>query len=204
MRCELSAYSGREVRLVFVGPHHIQNLQWMSVDGDAPATSITTATTAMHSRTGETATLLDGSNQKEVSLSPGENLEFTFRVPPVPEGKVRDYYFASLGVYSTLPADDAPVSKLPDKLELLPAVPNPTDGSVRMAFALPTPARIRFSVFDPMGRLVVRLAEGNKEAGRHDLTWDLKDRSGRRVSPGIYFYRMDVGGWKQQRTLTVR
>jgi hypothetical protein len=201
---DLSSYSGRELRLVFLGPHHIQGLQWMRVDDDAPATSDTPAATAVHSKTGEVATMLTGTGQ-EVTLSPGENLEFTFRVAPVPEGKVRDFYFASRGVYTSLPAaEGTQLRDLPEKLELLPARPNPTGGAVQIAFALPTSAKVRLSVFDPMGRLVIRLAEGNREAGRHDLTWDLKDRSGRRVSAGIYFYRMEVGRWQQQRTLTVR
>jgi hypothetical protein len=200
----LSAVTGREVRLVFVGRHHVRNLQWMRVDDDDPVTGLTPAGTATHSVAGEVAGMLGGAGKEEVTLSPGERLTLTFRVPPMPEGKVRDYYFASRGVYTTLPSQGGTSAELPKQLELLPARPNPTGGTVRLGFALPTPGRVRLTIFDPMGRMVLRPIDGLKDAGRHELTWDLKDRSGRRVPSGIYFYRMEVGSWKQERRLTVR
>ena len=54
--------------------------------------------------------------------------------------------------------------------------------------------RIELSIFDSAGRLVRVLVSGNEEsAGRYEKVWDGRDSSGREVSSGAYFYRLQVG-----------
>ena len=54
--------------------------------------------------------------------------------------------------------------------------------------------RVEVTVFDILGREVVRLTDEVKGAGYWESTWDGTDGAGRRVGSGIYFYRMKAGG----------
>ena len=53
-------------------------------------------------------------------------------------------------------------------------------------------APVRVEVYDLSGRLVSRLSEESKGAGRHAVTWTGTDRSGALVPPGIYLVRIDL------------
>jgi hypothetical protein len=44
-----------------------------------------------------------------------------------------------------------------------------------------------------MGRLVVRLNDGQMPAGRHTVIWRGRDRGDRGVAAGTYFVRMETG-----------
>ncbi len=73
--------------------------------------------------------------------------------------------------------------------------PNPTFASVDVQVALAkadADAAIDLSVFDVAGRRVMTLRHSNPGMGRHAVTWDLHDTTGRRVSAGIYFVRLKV------------
>ncbi len=71
--------------------------------------------------------------------------------------------------------------------------PNPVQSSMNCSFTLPAAAAIRVEVYDLSGRLLKTLAEGRREAGEGDLTWDLSDRDGRMVHPGVYLLRAQLG-----------
>jgi len=68
-----------------------------------------------------------------------------------------------------------------------PVHPNPSHGVFR--FALTTGARlpVRVEVLDAGGRLVRRIAMGDRGAGSHELTWDGGDERGAPAPPGLYF-----------------
>ncbi|MBZ0268612.1 proprotein convertase P-domain-containing protein, partial [bacterium] len=68
--------------------------------------------------------------------------------------------------------------------------PNPFDTSTEVAFSLARPQNASVSVYDAAGRLVRMLQNGPAEAGAHTVTWDGRDRSGQRVSGGVYFVRL--------------
>ena len=81
--------------------------------------------------------------------------------------------------------------------------PNPALQSAHFAFALPEAAHIEVDAFDITGRRVRSIASGDREAGRGDLTWDLRDGAGRRVEPGIYLVHMTTPGGNWVRRLIV-
>lgn len=71
--------------------------------------------------------------------------------------------------------------------------PNPgrADG-LNLRFELPERGPIDLRVFDSAGRFIRSLTRGDYAEGVHDLTWDGADRVGRRVAPGVYFYRLET------------
>ena len=202
---DLTVDATRELRLVFEGRHRIHNLAWVRLDPNAPVLAELRPTTAMHTVAGEIAPRISGTTADEVTISPGERVEMAFQVRPVPAGKARDYYLVARGVYTTISAGNgASLAGVPRRIELYAARPNPTAGSVQLSFGLPAPAHVRISIFDVAGRLVSRPVDRPFEAGRHDASWDLMSNRGTRVGSGMYFYRMEVGGWRQERKLVVQ
>jgi len=79
---------------------------------------------------------------------------------------------------------------------------NPTDGAVRLEFALPRDAKIRVSVLDVSGRVIETLANGTYEAGRHTVTWNANRKGA--PSSGIYFvrYQTPEGSFTKQVVVT--
>jgi len=72
--------------------------------------------------------------------------------------------------------------------------PNPFVGTTEVRFSLARPGHVTLGVFDVRGRLVKQLASGDRRAGEHVLRWDGCDNKGRRVSAGLYLYRLDASG----------
>jgi hypothetical protein len=201
---DLAVSGERELRLVFVGRHRIHDLAWVRIDDAEPKVLSLAPIVAVHSSRGDVRPTLAAGRGAEVTVSPGERIEFAFQVPPVGPNQVRDYYFAARGVYTTLGGGGvAEGMNLPKQIELAAARPNPTNESVTIGFGLPVSAAMRISIFDIAGRLVSRPVDSVVNAGRHEMTWDLRSSSGTRVSAGLYFYRMEVGRWREERKLVV-
>jgi hypothetical protein len=72
--------------------------------------------------------------------------------------------------------------------------PNPFNPATSIAFAVSEPQHVTVRVYDVRGRLVAELADGSYPAGQHQLEWRGRDTSGRVVSSGTYFFRIDRGG----------
>jgi hypothetical protein len=79
--------------------------------------------------------------------------------------------------------EDIPVARILEQ-----NFPNPFNPVTRIAFNLGNEGHARLDIFDPAGRLVNTLVDGNLPAARHEVTWDGRDGSGRQVSSGVYFY----------------
>jgi thermitase len=88
---------------------------------------------------------------------------------------------------------------IPDDFTIEQNRPNPFRGLTTVRYGVPNAgAHVKLSVYDAGGRHVATLADGSREAGFHDATWDGNSASGKPVSSGIYFCRFEAGG----RTLT--
>lgn len=194
----------RMFQLRFVGQHRIGAVGWIRLSDAPPITHSLAPLAARHNEAGDVVGVLrtDGS---EVIVSPGQAVEFTFRAPLLREGYERDYYFVARGVYTTLtPELPGRAEDLPVTIQLYGARPNPTRGlGAQIGFALPRTAHVEMRIFDTQGRLVRTLVDAPFEAGRHEVRWDSRDASGRVVPSGVYFYKMQVGDWQQERKVIV-
>lgn len=102
-------------------------------------------------------------------------------------------------VATTAVDPDAP--RVPRVFAARLAGPNPSVASTAIQFDLPTARAVAVELFGVDGRLVRRLVEGRREAGRHTALWDGADGEGRRVVPGMYFARVRAG--QSQATLRI-
>jgi hypothetical protein len=134
----------------------------------------------------QTLTMIDG-RSSPVDHGPGGTDEVVFT-----KGVIT---IASPG--GILEADDT----VPAEYELAQNYPNPFNAGTHIEFSLPQPGIVRLEVFDILGRSVITLVDGPKNAGRQQAFWNGEDYRGERVGSGIYFYRLAVGDRLQMRKM---
>ncbi|MEZ5064430.1 MAG: right-handed parallel beta-helix repeat-containing protein [bacterium] len=108
-----------------------------------------------------------------------------------------------------LPGDgtSAPAG-LPTEFSLSPARPNPARAIQGTSFRFSIPssessARVDLSIYSVDGRRIRTLVSGTLPAGERDARWDGRDREGRRVAGGVYFYRLAAGSFVDQKKLVL-
>ena len=97
--------------------------------------------------------------------------------------------------------DDSPILEIPDDFALMQNFPNPFNPQTSIRFAIPTSGPIKLHVYGLDGRRIRTLAEGYVPSGWHTVIWDGKTDSGRRVSSGLYFLRMEAAGFRDTRRM---
>ena len=91
---------------------------------------------------------------------------------------------------------------VPDQLELLPNHPNPFARQTTLGYALPSEAKVRFVIYDVLGRRVRVLENERKRAGRHQVRWNGQNAAGQPVASGIYIGHLIVETPEGKRTQT--
>ena len=72
--------------------------------------------------------------------------------------------------------------------------PNPFNPDTEIRYQVVTPGPVSLTVYNSLGQVVRRLAEGHGEAGRYVVRWNGRDDAGRSVSSGVYYYHLQSGG----------
>jgi hypothetical protein len=85
------------------------------------------------------------------------------------------------------------VEPVPATLALDRNWPNPFNPTTHIAFSLPRSESVELAVFDAGGRRLRVLVSGSLAGGRHRVSWDGRDDSGREMASGLYFYRLAAG-----------
>ncbi|MBD3162652.1 MAG: hypothetical protein GF346_09795 [Candidatus Eisenbacteria bacterium] len=115
-----------------------------------------------------------------------------------------DVYLARFDVRGAAGLQDgssgSPVTRLS-----MSAGPNPFSESVRVRFDMPRAGKAELSVLDVGGRRIALVDRGFRTTGMQQIWWDGRTSSGRRLSPGIYWLRLDVDGdHANQRLVRIR
>jgi len=97
--------------------------------------------------------------------------------------------------------DDAGGQLSPTDFILHQNAPNPFNPATTIDFDLPTAAEVELNVYNILGEKVRTLTAGIKNAGRHRVTWDGRDRNGRPAATGVYFYELKTGSERQTRKM---
>lgn len=113
-------------------------------------------------------------------------------------GPALDSVFVALTSTAAVPPEPAVA------FALAPPSPNPALQFSRIHFDLAAPTAVRLSVLDVSGREVALLAQGDRPAGRHEVTWDGRTTDGR-APAGIYFVALNAAGQRAvQRLIWLR
>jgi hypothetical protein len=86
---------------------------------------------------------------------------------------------------------------LPASFSLAQNRPNPFNPSTAISYSVPQgegASAVSLKVYSIGGRLVRVLADGPATPGEHTVFWDGSDQRGRKVSSGVYIYRLKAGG----------
>jgi Domain of unknown function (DUF1929)/FlgD Ig-like domain/Kelch motif len=186
------------VRLVLLGGYRLKSVNAVEPASGTPATH-DVSSSFEHSRLGAVAAgsdvVLRAGEQATVTVADPSALSSSSRLfvriktsaPPAP---------SSMAARAAGPA-------LPAAFMLSQNEPNPFGEGTLIRFALPVRSPVRLEVFDLLGRRVKILTRSEWPAGYHTLNWDGRDAQGRRVSPGVYLYRMETGSFRSSRKLVV-
>ncbi len=100
-------------------------------------------------------------------------------------------YAGSAYIYGLTPTD-APEEKSnrPGRFELSQNYPNPFNPTTTIRYFLPKGEKITLEIFNLLGERVKVLLEVEQTAGAHTAVWDGKDKNGKSLPSGIYFYRL--------------
>jgi hypothetical protein len=103
------------------------------------------------------------------------------------------------GAATSVTFGDAPVASF----AIHQNYPNPFTQDTRVSFALPSATSVLLDVYNVEGRLVRNLYDGVAPAGRHSVDWDGRDSAGKRVSSGVYFYRIVTDTDQAERKMVI-
>jgi hypothetical protein len=90
-----------------------------------------------------------------------------------------------------VPVDDE--ERVPEQFTLHQNYPNPFNAQTKIEFET-SGGHATLEVFDITGARVSTLVNQNLGPGRHEVIWDGRDRNGKPVSSGVYFYRLKSAG----------
>jgi hypothetical protein len=83
-------------------------------------------------------------------------------------------------------------------------VPNPFQPRTVIRYQLEAEATVTVQIFDYRGRIVRTLVAGQDQAaGPREVPWDGRNEEGKRVSSGVYFYRVQAGSYAVARKMVV-
>jgi len=90
---------------------------------------------------------------------------------------------------------------LPRSFSLSQNLPNPFRHETEIRYTLPKEVKVKLVIYNVTGQKVRTLVSGKENAGYKSVRWDGRDDKGRRVSPGVYFYRLEAGDYESIRKL---
>ncbi|MEW6193937.1 MAG: FlgD immunoglobulin-like domain containing protein [Bacteroidota bacterium] len=83
-----------------------------------------------------------------------------------------------------------PIEILPSAFSLEQNYPNPFNPETVISFSLPTASNVQIKIYDILGNEIRTLIDEERYAGKHNIYWNATDNFGRRVTSGVYFYKV--------------
>lgn len=114
-------------------------------------------------------------------------------------------FFATAGDFFvddvSVVVDDSPVgvndelTTPPPDFALFQNYPNPFNPETTIHYNLPQDEFVLLKIYDLLGREVRTLINAKQSAGKKRISWDGRDDAGKRVSSGMYLYKLKAGGY---------
>ena len=81
-------------------------------------------------------------------------------------------------------------TKIPNNFYLHQNYPNPFNPFTNIRFGLANRVKVKLEIFNILGQKVKTILNKNMPAGKYELQWNGLNDSKKRVSSGVYFYRL--------------
>jgi len=79
---------------------------------------------------------------------------------------------------------------IPTDYRLFPNYPNPFNPITTIEYHLPEATSVTLEIYNLLGQRVKTLVDDYQQAGSWRVVWDARDEYGRKVSSGMYIYRL--------------
>jgi hypothetical protein len=110
-----------------------------------------------------------------------------------------DYYYISLKGGTTYEDEEIETS---GDIEFK-VYPNPFSNQTHFIYELKKPTKVGLYIYDTKGMLVTTLIDGNQTSGIYKLAWNGKNDSGKRLQPGVYYYKFIANGLNKNGKLVI-
>ncbi|MFZ4621970.1 MAG: FlgD immunoglobulin-like domain containing protein, partial [Bacteroidota bacterium] len=145
--------------------------------------------------------------------SAGDIVKFTFRlkVPNYPKNAVL-FTMKKFILNETDHTDDIggitlnvhDLAQLPTTYKLEQNYPNPFNPSTTINYQLPEDGSVKIVIYNMLGQIVRTLVNEVQSAGYYSMVWNGIDESDRKVSSGVYIYRIEANGPQNKRFTEVK
>jgi hypothetical protein len=107
-----------------------------------------------------------------------------------------DTVLNNLDLWNIIPLVSVDKNPSPEnKMQLNQNYPNPFSDYTTVSFTLNDNSCIQLDIFDITGQHVNTLINENKNPGTYSVYWDSKNKSGKHVSDGTYYFQLTVDGF---------
>ena len=96
-----------------------------------------------------------------------------------------------------------PPPPLPRTFHLSQNYPIPFNLETAIRYQIPEDCRVTLEIHNLLGQKVRTLVNGEKKANYYTAYWDGKNKEGKGVTSGIYFYRLQTGNFTQTRRMVI-
>ncbi|MDP8315135.1 MAG: carboxypeptidase regulatory-like domain-containing protein [Candidatus Celaenobacter antarcticus] len=86
---------------------------------------------------------------------------------------------------------------------LFGSFPNPFIANTNIQFSIAKQQEVSIEIYNILGQHVKTLVNTTMNAGIHDIVWDARDESNKKVVNGIYFYRMTTKNFNSTKKLVL-
>ncbi len=128
---------------------------------------------------------------------------YTYELVGAGGGTVESFF--TPGVITIQDVDDVTPTdvdiSLPAGFKLGQNYPNPFNPITRIGFDLPFASTTRLDIYSILGRKVKTLVDSYLSPGGYTVYWHGDDALGRKVSSGVYFYRLQAGDFVASRKM---
>ena len=91
----------------------------------------------------------------------------------------------------------------PTRFALFQNYPNPFNTSTTIHYDLPEPSKVLIIIYDILGNEVIRLIESDQHYGYKKIVWNGENAKGNLVSPGVYFFKAELGPLIETKKMTL-
>jgi len=111
--------------------------------------------------------------------------------------------FRAQFVYYVATGIEEIAEELPDSYTLKQNYPNPFNPTTKIEYSLPKSGNVKIVIYDILGKKIKTLVDQIEQKGSYSIIWNGEDDLGNKAASGIYFYRMEAGGYTAVKKLNL-